>query len=288
MRKFFLFVFTFTSLTWMASANAETMIGPFHVSTGKDCRIFDEWVNDDKSTGLLGMGYIDKGKSATLVFGDSSWRLKKDEELRIFLKVDDIWRDVFLATAPKRDRAVAFLLPISSEALNALMNGNELSMDIEGKGEDYSYIYTLDDDFTAAISALDSCRFETESLDEPNSKDVKKSMDKAVISSSVLSLFEAGRSPQTMFDQQTPIIHLTSYVSELNKSAEVRIDWIAEKTKMAPANYKIDSTTFNLKPPADTINGSLTKPTNGWPVGEYRVDVFIDNTLSVSLKFQID
>jgi len=52
---------------------------------------------------------------------------------------------------------------------------------------------------------------------------------------------------------------------------------IAEDTHgAAPANYKIDSVDLTAGALVNVANFSLSKPTAGWPVGSYRVDLFID------------
>jgi len=37
----------------------------------------------------------------------------------------------------------------------------------------------------------------------------------------------------------------------------------------------------------DEASFSLSKPTNGWPVGDYRVDLLIDGTKAKSVAFKV-
>ena len=271
------------ALATIGAAQAETVIGLWSVSLGKDCRIWQEWTNEDKSTALIGIGYIDRGKSLVLAFGDSRWKLKQDEDLRIVLNVNDEWKEVFPGSAIEPTKAAAFLLPVSSAAINALMNGSELLMDIEGKGEDYSYAYDLDDDTTKAITALDACRFETGELgsDEP------EPTGKPTITGAVLSLTKGGSSPQTVFDVQTPRIHLTIQVADVTDATVARIDWIAEKVEAVPSNINIANLKLKLKASAQSIDSWMDKPETGWRAGDYRVDLLIDNKPAQSLRFRI-
>ena len=62
--------------------------------------------------------------------------------------------------------------------------------------------------------------------------------------------------------------------------------WIAEKTSVAPPNYKIDS----IEAPAEDakeFSFSLSKPDTGWPVGDYRVDLTIDGKFAKSAHFAV-
>lgn len=55
----------------------------------------------------------------------------------------------------------------------------------------------------------------------------------------------------------------------------------------APANTKIDEATLTAD--QDDFYGafSLTKPTKGWPVGKYRVDIYNGDELATSVTFTI-
>ena len=55
---------------------------------------------------------------------------------------------------------------------------------------------------------------------------------------------------------------------------------------VAPANYKIDEVNFTITN-ENIITSTLTKPTNGWPVGTYRVDLAVDGTVVGSIDFEV-
>jgi hypothetical protein len=69
---------------------------------------------------------------------------------------------------------------------------------------------------------------------------------------------------------------------------KIRGLWIAEDVGgAAPANSKIDEKTLTME--GDTEDGvfSLSKPTNGWPAGTYRLDIYVNDKLVKTEKFTI-
>ncbi len=72
------------------------------------------------------------------------------------------------------------------------------------------------------------------------------------------------------------------------RGSKVSSDWIAEDTGgVAPANYKIDSVVLDTGMLTNVVNFSLSKPTAGWPVGKYRVDLFIDDKVVGAAHFMV-
>ncbi len=55
--------------------------------------------------------------------------------------------------------------------------------------------------------------------------------------------------------------------------AKVEGVWVAVKTDAAPANYKIDAATLTIDNAQEEVTFSLSKPTAGWPVGTYQVEL---------------
>lgn len=92
---------------------------------------------------------------------------------------------------------------------------------------------------------------------------------------------------QTAFKSDAPQIVLHAELLDMQQGTKVSADWIAENTNgAAPPNYKIDSAEMTIKD-EDEATFSLSKPTNGWPVGDYRVDLLIDGTKAKSVTFKI-
>ena len=144
-------------------------IGNWTITLGKECHISQSWDNKDGGKGVVAIGYVDGGRNILLAMADTLWKLKKGENFKVGLAVDSLWSSTLPGVAADRTTA-AVLLPASSKAVNALMNGKELDMDIKGKGDDYAYTYYLDDT-QEALGALDSCRFDTDALSSSSSPD---------------------------------------------------------------------------------------------------------------------
>lgn len=65
--------------------------------------------------------------------------------------------------------------------------------------------------------------------------------------------------------------------------------WIAEDVgSTAPRNTKIDEATITGDKDNFGEAFSLSKPKNNWPKGKYRVDVYVDDELEGSAKFQVE
>jgi hypothetical protein len=96
------------------------------------------------------------------------------------------------------------------------------------------------------------------------------------------------------FDATVPVIHVTYTTPDLPKTGDTYVvQWIATDVgQAAPANTVIG--TVN-QPVADvpaaaksySVNGFLTKPTNGWPVGKYRVEIKLGDKLATTAQFSI-
>ncbi|HEY1552963.1 MAG TPA: hypothetical protein VGG28_34270 [Kofleriaceae bacterium] len=96
------------------------------------------------------------------------------------------------------------------------------------------------------------------------------------------------------FDAAVPGVHVTFTTPELPKPGNAYvIQWIATDVgAAAPANTVIatvNEPVGNVVAAAKsyTVNGSLTKPTHGWPVGTYRVEIKLGDKLVTTAKFAI-
>ncbi len=96
------------------------------------------------------------------------------------------------------------------------------------------------------------------------------------------------------FDANVPAVYMTFRTQDLPKAGDAyKIQWIAEDVgKAAPANTVIATLDEPVKDiPAGatsyTVNSHLTKPTNGWPVGKYRVEVKLGDKLATTAHFTI-
>ena len=94
--------------------------------------------------------------------------------------------------------------------------------------------------------------------------------------------------PATVFPSSIPKLYAFYLTEGTEKGDKIRGVWIAEDVgSAAPKNTKIDEAT--LTGDRDDFGGafSLSKPNNGWPVGKYRVEVYVDDDLEATAKFTI-
>ena len=104
-----------------------------------------------------------------------------------------------------------------------------------------------------------------------------------------------------VFTSDTPEIFVLWKSNELKGAKKMKAVWIADDTNnAAPPNYKIKDFTLDIgeglvsktvmSSPGSYLSGtfSLTKPTAGWPLGNYHVEIYVDNELVKSIKFSIE
>jgi hypothetical protein len=89
------------------------------------------------------------------------------------------------------------------------------------------------------------------------------------------------------FKPQTAKIFLRSKIVDVPAGSTVKGAWIAEKTKVAPPNYKIDEKEMKAGGAVNEITYSISKPNANWPEGDYRVDLFINGAAAGNVKFRI-
>ena len=102
----------------------------------------------------------------------------------------------------------------------------------------------------------------------------------------VLSDSENGAAKQ-VFGAATPKIYLRAKLVDVPKGGKVKAVWIAEKTKVAPPNYEIDSKELNVGAIDNHVDFSMSKPNAGWPEGDYRVDIQINGKAVQTVKFKV-
>lgn len=89
--------------------------------------------------------------------------------------------------------------------------------------------------------------------------------------------------PISEFKTDVEKIYIYCDTTDLDAGQVVSAKWIAVDTKKAaPDNYVIATSQVSTpkKEPGKevlTFDFSLSKPTKGWPAGNYRVDIYIDD-----------
>lgn len=92
---------------------------------------------------------------------------------------------------------------------------------------------------------------------------------------------------ETTFAKDTPELFLSSDLSDAPSGTKVTVSWISvDSHGVAPPNYTIDELNFTITN-ENIVTSTLTKPTNGWPVGTYRVDLSVEGAVLGSIDFSI-
>src|SRR5207249_11894402 len=56
---------------------------------------------------------------------------------------------------------------------------------------------------------------------------------------------------------------------------------------VAPPNTKVLETKLDMEGDTEDGDFNFSKPTNGWPVGKYRVEIYVNDKLATTAKFTI-
>ena len=92
----------------------------------------------------------------------------------------------------------------------------------------------------------------------------------------------------TAYTADAPKLYATFKTEGLISGDKIRGVWIADDVgETAPPGTKIDEKTLTME--GDTEDGvlSLSKPTKGWPLGKYHLEIFVNNDLAAKLNFAI-
>lgn len=87
------------------------------------------------------------------------------------------------------------------------------------------------------------------------------------------------------FEPDSPEIHVIATLENAEAATKVKGVWIAVDAISTP-NYEIDSSEIELRKGAEGVaHFSISKPQKGWPIGEYRFDLYLDGKIAGSLSF---
>lgn len=92
---------------------------------------------------------------------------------------------------------------------------------------------------------------------------------------------------KSTFKPATPKIHLRAKLADIAPGSTLKAEWIAVKAEGAPPNYRIDSVETKVGKGSTRYHGALSKPSAGWPVGDYRVDLSIDGKPATQAAFKV-
>ena len=99
---------------------------------------------------------------------------------------------------------------------------------------------------------------------------------------------KSGGAATSAFSASQPQLSLDYQGVTLAKGDKVRAVWIIEDGgKTITPNAKVSEFTLAADGPTGKGNFHLAKPAAGWPLGKWRVDVYVNDVKVESLKFTV-
>ena len=92
---------------------------------------------------------------------------------------------------------------------------------------------------------------------------------------------------KSTFKPNTAKVFIRAKVVDVPAGSKLKADWVAVKTAVAPPNYTVDSVENTVAKGSTQYHGALSKPSSGWPEGDYRVDLFIDGKRATQAAFKV-
>ncbi len=92
----------------------------------------------------------------------------------------------------------------------------------------------------------------------------------------------------TTFSSDTPQIYARWQGQRLRRGAKVRAVWIAENIgEDVPPDYKVDEASAIAESPTARGAFTLSRPEDGWAIGDYRAEFYVDDVLVETVKIKI-
>ena len=94
--------------------------------------------------------------------------------------------------------------------------------------------------------------------------------------------------PSRTFSSDTPQIYVRWQGQRLRKGGKVKAVWIAENIgEDFPQDYKVDEASATVESQNARGAFTLARPEDGWAVGDYRVEFYVDDVLVETAKIKI-
>ena len=94
--------------------------------------------------------------------------------------------------------------------------------------------------------------------------------------------------PSTTFASNIPKLYAIFKTEGAKAGDKIRGVLIAEDVgDVAPANTKVLETILEMDGDTETGDFTFSKPTNGWPVGKYRLKISLNDELATTANFTI-
>ena len=144
---------------------------------------------------------------------------------------------------------------------------------------------------TASIALLHGCgkseQAATPSAAPSSAAAVSAGTANPVVESAIAK--DSDTPPATQFASDVPKLYAFFKSTGTQKGDTFRAVWIAEDVgAAAPKETKIDEATLAADQDNFAAAFSLSKPTNGWPVGKYRTEIHVGDKLASTAKFSIE
>ena len=94
--------------------------------------------------------------------------------------------------------------------------------------------------------------------------------------------------PKTTFLTNTAKIFGRWQGSTLKTGETIRAIWIAEAFGKEERDAKITEGQVTADKPDDRGIFSLARPDGGWPIGHYRLEIYVSDKLAAAVKFKIE
>jgi glucan-binding YG repeat protein len=89
----------------------------------------------------------------------------------------------------------------------------------------------------------------------------------------------------TKFTTTTPAFYVTGDINNAPDDTVISAVWYYLDTD---SDYMIDQSQYQVEGTNNSFYFSLSIPDNGWPVGTYRVDLYIDDAVDQSIFFTVE
>jgi hypothetical protein len=87
----------------------------------------------------------------------------------------------------------------------------------------------------------------------------------------------------SVFTAQSPIIYATVYVQNAPTETKIKAKWTYVDSKIDIGTVSFQTTQTN-----QYVAFNLTRPNNGFPVGSYTVDIYLNDKLKETIKFTVN
>ncbi|MDR7464153.1 MAG: hypothetical protein QN152_06305 [Armatimonadota bacterium] len=96
------------------------------------------------------------------------------------------------------------------------------------------------------------------------------------------------KTEKTVFTPDTSRIYVLFRLAGVPAGTVIKSVWVAEKTGVFEPNTTLDQATMTMGGAQTSGSFWYSRPTNGWPLGEYRVDLYIGERQAETRRFRIE